>query len=86
MLQPQTKHDNLNDNLVARAAFIVGALALEGYVVIDVDDTESRQDFGGAVRLLAQLLEVTEPERPDDMPQLPNMTRNAYWEFGSDAS
>lgn len=72
---PQNRNDNLNSNHVARAAFLAGALAMEGYVIIDVDDQESRLDFGGVVELLALLLEVTEPPRTDDMSVLPEMAR-----------
>lgn len=69
---PASPHprNNLWSHFVGRAAYILGCMALEGNLIIDIDKQESRDEFGYAVRVIALALENTEPARHGDMPML----------------
>jgi hypothetical protein len=55
---------------VALATLIVASLHFEGYLPLNLRNSDSRQDFLNAVELCATILQRSKAE-PDDVPHLP---------------
>jgi hypothetical protein len=56
---------------VGLAAFIVGSLCHEGYVPLNLNNSDSKQDFMGAIALTAAILTQTKATDDGGMTQLP---------------
>lgn len=53
------------------AAFLVGSLCYEGYLPLNLNDSDSRQDYVGAIRLTAAILDLMQPKPNGDQMELP---------------
>lgn len=71
--QPQKRITNWHNGNVGRAAFIVGLLALEGHIPLDLRNRESLDEFGSSVRVVFEALEALESE--DNFSAMPLMQK-----------
>lgn len=69
-VKPAPTQTNQQDREIARAAYIVGCLILDGEITLDLKDVTSQEDFTQAVKTVSQALRCTEPDHSGEWPYL----------------